>query len=469
MLAETVDTELWHAQRVLQSASTDAVNLSGCDALTRALDVAAGDAAALSGNRAAADRANRQRVRPLLHPDRPPDRGVDGGDQGAGRRQPGGRALRRGGRRGRRPGAAPRRADRRTGRSSTEQQQSAATRQDRGPGRRRRHRPAHRTGAGSRVGRRRRDCDQHRVDRLRTPSGSGCAPKTIRAQRLSQRWKTRPAKPTKRRRRRIEVTVEADGVVERSDQLLMLRPSSAPTQPGAWSTSWPVATRRNGWPPGSRKSTRRCASGMRSRKSCRRSLSPTICSDRSSRPPRRSTGPKASSHWSRRQSNSSRPPISSWSSATSGCRCRRAKPGRPSRTPRPRSRFPAIVTARVTPGTSALDIQAKYAAAQEKLAAVLGGGAGRRSWLRLGRPISGAANCRAPATSSPRRWPDCPATTTSSSCARGWPNCEALPVLSDDVAIDAAAARAELARGGRGPRPGRASTARRTARSRRWR
>jgi hypothetical protein len=49
MLAETVDTELWRAQRVLQSASTDAVNLSGCDALTRALDVAAGDAAALLG------------------------------------------------------------------------------------------------------------------------------------------------------------------------------------------------------------------------------------------------------------------------------------------------------------------------------------------------------------------------------------------------------------------------------------
>jgi hypothetical protein len=50
MLAETVDTGLWHAQRVLQSASTAAVNLSGCDALTRALDVAAGDTAALSGN-----------------------------------------------------------------------------------------------------------------------------------------------------------------------------------------------------------------------------------------------------------------------------------------------------------------------------------------------------------------------------------------------------------------------------------
>jgi hypothetical protein len=49
MLAETVDTELWHAQRVLQATSTAAVDLSGCDALSRALDVAAGDAAALSG------------------------------------------------------------------------------------------------------------------------------------------------------------------------------------------------------------------------------------------------------------------------------------------------------------------------------------------------------------------------------------------------------------------------------------
>ncbi|WP_204079242.1 AAA family ATPase [Mycobacterium riyadhense] len=42
MLAETVDTVLWRAQRVLQAASTDAVDLSGCDALSRALDVAAG-------------------------------------------------------------------------------------------------------------------------------------------------------------------------------------------------------------------------------------------------------------------------------------------------------------------------------------------------------------------------------------------------------------------------------------------
>jgi AAA ATPase domain len=49
MLAETVDNDLWHAQRVLQATSTAAVDLSSCDALSRALDVAAGDAAALSG------------------------------------------------------------------------------------------------------------------------------------------------------------------------------------------------------------------------------------------------------------------------------------------------------------------------------------------------------------------------------------------------------------------------------------
>ncbi|MCX2930842.1 AAA family ATPase [Mycobacterium sp. CVI_P3] len=49
MLGETVDTGLWHAQRVLQAGSTSAVDLSECDALSRALDLAAGDDAALSG------------------------------------------------------------------------------------------------------------------------------------------------------------------------------------------------------------------------------------------------------------------------------------------------------------------------------------------------------------------------------------------------------------------------------------
>ncbi|KAA0095225.1 hypothetical protein CIW49_22320 [Mycolicibacterium sp. P1-18] len=49
ILAETVDTELWQAQRVLQSGSTASVDLSGCDALARALDAAAGQAVTLSG------------------------------------------------------------------------------------------------------------------------------------------------------------------------------------------------------------------------------------------------------------------------------------------------------------------------------------------------------------------------------------------------------------------------------------
>ena len=49
ILDETVDMDLWQAQRVLQAASTAAVDLSGCDALSRALDVAAGEAGQLSG------------------------------------------------------------------------------------------------------------------------------------------------------------------------------------------------------------------------------------------------------------------------------------------------------------------------------------------------------------------------------------------------------------------------------------
>ncbi len=43
MLAETMDVDLWQAQRVLQSSSTAVADLSGSDALSRALDVAAGE------------------------------------------------------------------------------------------------------------------------------------------------------------------------------------------------------------------------------------------------------------------------------------------------------------------------------------------------------------------------------------------------------------------------------------------
>jgi recombinational DNA repair ATPase RecF len=49
MFADTVDTGLWQAQRVLQAGSTALVDLSDCNALTNALDVAAGDDSGLPG------------------------------------------------------------------------------------------------------------------------------------------------------------------------------------------------------------------------------------------------------------------------------------------------------------------------------------------------------------------------------------------------------------------------------------
>ncbi|MCF6387232.1 AAA family ATPase [Mycobacterium sp. MBM] len=50
MLSETVDTALWEAQRVLQASATAPVDLSGCDALSRALDVAAGSSDGAAGS-----------------------------------------------------------------------------------------------------------------------------------------------------------------------------------------------------------------------------------------------------------------------------------------------------------------------------------------------------------------------------------------------------------------------------------
>ena len=112
MLAETVDTELWRAQRVLQSASTAAVNLSGCDALTRALDVAAGDAAALSGTEPLLiERIDTEYARYFTPTGRPTGEWTAAIKALRGR-QCRSRAVRRGRRRGRRPGAAARHADR---------------------------------------------------------------------------------------------------------------------------------------------------------------------------------------------------------------------------------------------------------------------------------------------------------------------------------------------------------------------
>ncbi|KAA0113610.1 ATP-binding protein [Mycolicibacterium sp. P9-22] len=50
ILSETVDTALWEAQRVLQASATAPVDLSGCDALSRALDVAAGSSGDVAGD-----------------------------------------------------------------------------------------------------------------------------------------------------------------------------------------------------------------------------------------------------------------------------------------------------------------------------------------------------------------------------------------------------------------------------------
>lgn len=50
ILAETVDTELWRAQRIIQARAMSPADLSDCDALSRALDLAAGQSAALSGD-----------------------------------------------------------------------------------------------------------------------------------------------------------------------------------------------------------------------------------------------------------------------------------------------------------------------------------------------------------------------------------------------------------------------------------
>lgn len=50
ILSETVDTALWEAQRVLQASATAPVDLSGCDALSRALDVAAGSSDDTAGD-----------------------------------------------------------------------------------------------------------------------------------------------------------------------------------------------------------------------------------------------------------------------------------------------------------------------------------------------------------------------------------------------------------------------------------
>ncbi len=115
MLAETVDTELWHAQRVLQAASTAPVDLSGCDALSRALDVAAANPvtdAALSGTEPLLiERIDAEYARYFTATGRPTGEWAAAISRLAGAEAEVAGACGRG-RRGRRAGASPRRTDR---------------------------------------------------------------------------------------------------------------------------------------------------------------------------------------------------------------------------------------------------------------------------------------------------------------------------------------------------------------------
>ena len=199
MLAETVDTELWRAQRVLQSASTDAVNLSGCDALTRALDVAAGDAAALSGTEPLLiDRIDTEYARYFTPTGRP-----------TGEWTAAIKALEAANAEVEQCAAAVAEVDDRVQRHATltvelaelaQRQQEASARQtaaqaaaDAIAALAEHVREAELIAAAA-------TATSAASTALPTPSGSGCAPKPIRAQPQSRPWKPKPARPRRRMR-----------------------------------------------------------------------------------------------------------------------------------------------------------------------------------------------------------------------------------------------------------------------------
>ena len=249
ILAETVDTELWQAQRVLQSASTAPVDLSGCDALSRALDVAAGQAVTLSGCRAAADRPDRRRVPAVLHRDGPAD-GRSGRRRSTDCATPSEQVAQcaGGGRRGRRRGRPARRAHRRAGpcwRSERATAAQAAARPRRSPPTRSSS-STERLDAGASARRGGRD----RRARRRSPrsaSGAGCVPNSTSGP---------PPSPNSRRRWRAaaDEQVAAREAADAADAAAAeARATSPPRMPGpgrrracAPSSGSLAATRRRG-------------------------------------------------------------------------------------------------------------------------------------------------------------------------------------------------------------------------------
>ena len=269
MLAETVDTELWRAQRVLQSASTDAVNLSGCDALTRALDVAAGDAAALSGTEPLLiDRIDTEYARYFTPTGRP-----------TGEWTAAIKALEAANAEVEQCAAAVAEVDDRVQRHATltvelaelaQRQQEASARQtaaqaaaDAIAALAEQVREAELIAAAATATSTASTAAHTERERLRTETDSRTA--AVAALEAEAR-EAAEAQAMAR-----DVATEADAVVEQANQLLPT-PRSESRQLGAWSTNWPAATRPSGYRPDSRKSMPRCATVTASRKSCRQSL-----------------------------------------------------------------------------------------------------------------------------------------------------------------------------------------------------
>ena len=237
------------------------MNLSGCDALTRALDLAAGDAAALSGTEPLLiERIDSEYARYFTPTGRPT-----------------GEWTRRS-KRWRPPtpkssecAAAVAEVDDRVQRHAAltvelaelaQRQQAASAQADRRPSRRRRHRAVDRTGAGSRADRRGRDRDQHRVDRRPRRAGAAAYRKRF-ARSRSRRAGAEAREAGEAHAIARDVTVEADAAVERADQALVAAQQRAETARRARRRCWPVATRPSAWPPGSPESMPHCATGTR--------------------------------------------------------------------------------------------------------------------------------------------------------------------------------------------------------------
>ena len=202
MLAETVDNDLWHAQRVLQAASIAPVDLSGCDALSRALDVAAAQSdSVLSGTEPVLiERIDAEYARYFTATGRATGEWA-ARNRPTGRSRGAGQGVRGRGRRGRRPRASPCHSHRAGGRAvATAARRRASARRRRGG--RRKGRP-HLSGRHAKPSW--SLTPPPRPTPLRpppTPGGCGWSPKSTRVQRLSLRSRPRRKRPSTRSRRR---------------------------------------------------------------------------------------------------------------------------------------------------------------------------------------------------------------------------------------------------------------------------